>query len=323
MKDKEEYRKLCKSERTIPIFSKDWWLDVVCGENNWQVVVIKKGSNVVASLPYYLTKDKFGFKRIAMPLLTQTMGVWIKYPEQQKYDTRVSYEKKIFTELLEELPGFDMFTQNFHYSITNWLPFYWKGFSQTTRYTYLIEDLSDLDKVFLNFDSDLRTKIKKAKKSIRIYEEEDIRKLFDMTQKTFDRQGLETPYSFEFLLKLDKACSEQNGRKIFFAEDEKGKIHAGIFIVCDEQSVYPIAGGADPSFRNSGANPLLCWEVIKFASTVSKKFDFAGSMIEPIECFMRSFGGVQKPYFRITKINSKFLKLRNYLTEFRDNKRVS
>lgn len=37
---------------------------------------------------------------------------------------------------IDNLPKFDYFNMNFHYSITNWLPFYWRGFKQTTRYTY-------------------------------------------------------------------------------------------------------------------------------------------------------------------------------------------
>ncbi len=29
MINKEKYRKLCKKEKTIPIFSKYWWIDTV------------------------------------------------------------------------------------------------------------------------------------------------------------------------------------------------------------------------------------------------------------------------------------------------------
>ena len=31
--------------------------------------------------------------------------------------------------------------QNFHYGITDWLPFYWEGYRQTTRYTYMLKDI--------------------------------------------------------------------------------------------------------------------------------------------------------------------------------------
>lgn len=53
---------------------------------------------------------------------------------------------------------------------------------------------------------------------------------------------------------------------------------------------------------------FLIWEAIKFASTVSKKFDLEGSMLEPVERFFRGFGTVQKPYFTISKTFDKRMK---------------
>jgi hypothetical protein len=49
------------------------------------------------------------------------------------------------------------------------------------------------------------------------------------------------------------------------------------------------------------------WEAIKFASTVTKRFDFEGSMIEPVERFFRAFGAKQTPYFALTHRPSRWL----------------
>jgi hypothetical protein len=43
MANKQKYRKFCKKEKNIPVFSKDWWLDAVCGEENWDVAIVEKG----------------------------------------------------------------------------------------------------------------------------------------------------------------------------------------------------------------------------------------------------------------------------------------
>jgi hypothetical protein len=51
------------------------------------------------------------------------------------------------------------------------------------------------------------------------------------------------------------------------------------------------------------------WEAIKFARSVTRQFNFEGSMIEPVERFFRAFGAVQTPYFQITKTNSRLLRL--------------
>jgi len=52
----EKYREFCKVELDIPLFSKAWWLDIVCGKNNWDVIVIEKGGLIVATMPYFKIK---------------------------------------------------------------------------------------------------------------------------------------------------------------------------------------------------------------------------------------------------------------------------
>lgn len=63
-------------------------------------------------------------------------------------------------------------------------------------------------------------------------------------------------------------------------------------------------GGGDPDLRNSGATSLCMWHAMQFAATVTKRFDFEGSLIESIERFFRSFGAEQRPCFSITKSTS-------------------
>jgi hypothetical protein len=311
MSNKEKYRKLCTTEGSIPIFSRDWWLDAVAGED-WDVSLVEKNNEIIASFPYVLKKQS-SFKRISMPKLTQTMGIWIKYPPEQKYVNKLSYEKEHFSTLIDQLPSFDSFKQNFHYSITNWLPFYWKEFEGTTSYTYVIEDLTDTESIFKGFKENIRREIRKAQKKVKVYTSDDIEKFYEINKLTFERQGIPVPYSLDYLRRLDEACVNNNSRKIFFAEDEEGHIHSANYIVWDENSAYYIMGGGDPKLRRSGATSLVMWEAIQFAATVTKRFDFEGSMIEPIERFFRSFGATQKPFFQVTKTNSRVLKLRKLI----------
>jgi hypothetical protein len=58
---------------------------------------------------------------------------------------------------------------------------------------------------------------------------------------------------------------------------------------------------SDSFYRSSGANSLLLWEAIKFASSVSKCFDFEGSNIESIEAFIKQFGGELITNYAISK----------------------
>jgi hypothetical protein len=90
-------------------------------------------------------------------------------------------------------------------------------------------------------------------------------------------------------------------RKIFIAEDDQGRRHAGVYMVWDENSAYYLMGGGDPALRNGGAASLCMWEAVKYASTVARSFDFEGSMLESVERFFRGGGAVQMPYFSVWK----------------------
>ena len=92
-----------------------------------------------------------------------------------------------------------------------------------------------------------------------------------------------------------------------FAEDAEGKIHAAAYIVWDKHTTYYLMGGGDPELRNSGATSAVMWEAIRYASSINTSFDFEGSMIEPVERFVRGFGAKQVPYFHVWKFNSKLM----------------
>ena len=66
MTDKEKYIQLCDNETSIPIFSMPWWLDAVCGRDNWDSVIHEKGGKVIAAWPFVL-KSRFGMRTIGCP----------------------------------------------------------------------------------------------------------------------------------------------------------------------------------------------------------------------------------------------------------------
>lgn len=77
----------------------------------------------------------------------------------------------------------------------------------------------------------------------------------------------------------------------------------------DKNICHALVGGTDPKYRSSGAFSLLLWEGIKFATTVSRSFNFMGSMIEGIENFLRQFGGTPIVYYNIQKQKQSLSKI--------------
>ncbi len=298
---KEKYQIFCDSTYT-PIFSQSWWLDITCN-GNWDVYLFESGGEVIAAMPYYI-HDTHGLKKITKPLLTQNNGIIIKYPKDQKYFKKLHYEEKIINKVcdfIEDLP-IDRYEQQYHYSFTNWLPFYWRKYQEITRYTYVIENTQDMNCVWNDFSPNLRNMIRKSEKNnLMIREDLEISAMYEVNKMTFDRQNIEIPYSLKFLIKLDEACKSNNCCKNYYAIDDENRIHAIIYLIWDQQSMYLLLGGSNPELRKSQAYDALIYRGIKLASDLGLKFDFEGSVIKQIEHSFREFGAVQKPYFRIYK----------------------
>jgi len=300
---KQLYREFCRTREKIRLFSKDWWLDVVAGDH-WDVAIVEKKGRLIAAMPY-TRQTIMGVPVLKMPKLTPWFDLWIDYPEGQKYSSRLSFEKKILDNLISQIPNVPRVHQKYVYSLTNWLPFYWRGFKQTTRYSYILPNLNDLDFLFADFRENIRREIRKAQKRLQVTEIENIDLFYDMNQKTFERQNKSISYSRLFLHEIDRACVQRKCRKIFIAKEED-TIHAALYLVWDSQSAYYLMGGADPTLRNSGASSLLMWHAIQHAASITRAFDFEGSMIEPIERFFRSFGALQTPYFSVARNRGLF-----------------
>ena len=302
MSNKEQYRHFCNKQKDIPLFSQAWHLDAVIDGGEWDVALVEKGGQIVASFPYYLKKSG-PFQYITLPFLTKTMGPYL-LPEYRNS----KHEYQLLNHLIEQLPKVAYFDQNTHYDLTNWLPFYWKNYQQSTYYSYLIEPLNDLDHVYANFCADYRNnKIKKAQNLVEVQMNRSLEDFYKVKKMSFSRQGLSFPLSFEYIKRYDEAMVKHQSRQLFFAVDQQDQIHSVVYLAWDGRSAYYHMAGDNPQLRNSGAGVLLVWEAIRYTKEVLKLpvFDFEGSMIPSIEKVRRNFGAKPKPYFNIRQYHSK------------------
>lgn len=282
------------------IFEQPWWWNAVTNQN-WDVIEVKNGNELIARLPYYITK-RLGQNIITLPPLTQTTGPWIK-PLIGKPVNNLARRKEILDELIEKIPkkmNIDLYLNSENFYI---LPFRWHGFKYEPTFSYRIKALNDVNTIFSCFREAVRRQIRKAEKEIVVRDDSSIDVLLTMQDKTFKRQDRINPYPKDLVSKLDESCCTHNARKFLTAVDAKGVVHAAAYFVYDTNVCYYLMGGADPEFRSSGAQSLLLWEGIKFAATVSKQFDFEGSNVEDIERAFRSFSADFVINYRITRLN--------------------
>ncbi len=294
------YRRFCaEAPPDFPLFMQDWYLDAVCEGGNWDAVVLEKAGQVVAVWPYFL-KKKLAWTYVAMPRLARMMGPYIAQGWRN-----LRKEPGLMEELISHLPAqLAAFEQDFPYQVNNWLPFYWKGFRQSTRYSYVLK-INDLNKVWAHISADYRNgKIPRAQQQVEVKTGGTLAEFIQIHNGSFERQGLKVPVNTDLLVRLDQALAQRQQREIFMAVDrETGAVHSVGYLAWDAQSAYLLMAGDDPARRASGAGILLIWEMIRYTHEVLQLpvFDFLGSMLRPVERVRRQFGAQQQPYFRLRR----------------------
>lgn len=309
MTNKEIYNEFLKTTY-IPIYSKPWWLDAICGADNWDVWIYKnKNADPEAAMPYY--KEQRGiYNYITKAPLTQNNGIIFKYPSGMKFVARQAMEEKIIDSACEFIESLhlDVYEQQYQTSFDNWLPFFWNHYTAITRYTYIFKDTSDLDLIWNNMTAKQRSIIRKGQKNACFEEDLDYKLFFYEHEKIFKKQGLDSPFPFELWERLYNACRQHNSGKIVTAKNAEGQVTSLIFLIWDEKSMYHLLAGSIPEHQKLDTYSALTWEAIKLASEKGLQYDFEGSVIKRISKAIREFGAKPYPYFRIRKVfNSEII----------------
>lgn len=279
------------------VFEQPWWLNLV-SPDNWGEVFVEENEKVIARLPF--VKDG---SSIVMPELTQTLGIWFspEIIEKEIGNSQYTKQKKIINELIGKLSQ----QKNIHITLDSSnsyiLPYRWLGFRYVPTFSYRIDDLSNFDFVYNNYSKHAKRDIKSAQKKVHLMENPTADLFLDLLDKTFEKQNRATPGERDKHKKIIETAVNRNNGKILIAVDDEGNKHAGSFLLYDEKVCYYLMSGHDYNFRNSYAQSFILNESIRFASTVSKVFDFEGSNIEGIENFFKQFGGKMIVNYEVIK----------------------
>lgn len=283
------------------IFCRSWWLRSVCDEQ-FTIYVARQNSKIIGGMVLPI-QQSFFLKYSLMPRFTQTLGPLFEPLDHLKTKNRITTEVNILEALIKHFPNLQYFSHNCSSNFTNWLPFYWAGFNQTTKYSYILKNLDHLDEIYSGFSKGYRNAVRRATDDgIRAILSNDVNEFIRINALTYARKGLKLPYSKNFIKDLISSSFRNKSGSVFFAVDSKGNTHAAIFLIHNQRHTINLMQGFDPAFSSSGANILLMWNAIQFANKKSKEFDFEGSMIKGIEIVYRRFGAELKPYFNISKM---------------------
>lgn len=303
MTTKDEFKSFCERNE-VSLFGSYWWWENVVKEN-WEVLLHKKGDQILACMPYHY-KTKAGIKAIIPPMLTPYQSISYSQSNEGKLDKQISFIRKSQEELLNQLPGNSLFLRQFDYTESYLLPFYWDNFDIRVRYTYLLDTTKNEDELFSNLKDTLRKEINKIRTRGNIQFAADVTNLYDL--KIQNAKIFKEPLSYSKAYLERIAELSKNGNAQIQEIELDGVIVASLLVCWDNNQLYYTCGALHPEYRTSGALSWLLWEAILKAKELNLTMNFEGSMIKSIERYFANFGANPTPFFEVKKISTKLLK---------------
>ena len=84
----------------IPLYLQDWWLDAVCGVDEWMAFVLEEEGTASGVMPYYMPVPG----HISMPPFTQFLGSYSLIGKNEDGTTSFRTQRRVHDMLRSMLP---------------------------------------------------------------------------------------------------------------------------------------------------------------------------------------------------------------------------
>ncbi|MGN6380749.1 MAG: GNAT family N-acetyltransferase [Gaiellales bacterium] len=270
------------------VFASSWWLDAVA-PGRWRPHAIEEHGVTVAAWPTVVRRTRWGEVHEGARL-TPFLGPLMRLPEQPV--RHWAEQLRLLEALLSVIGPSAALDARCHPAFEYWTPLLWNGFSQTTSYTWRLDDLSNTEAVFAGARENIRREVRKAAKRGITVSMGSLDELLAVHAHTVDQQQIgDADGNRAILRRADQAAAPRDARSILIARDAEGRVHAGAYLVHDARYTYYLIGGSDAGLRNSGAMSAVMWAAIELAAARGTGFDFEGSALRSVERYFRAFGG--------------------------------
>lgn len=300
--ERQQYDALVEAAPCGSVFASSWWLDAVASDA-WRSHVVLEHGRAVAAWPTVVRATRWGDVHGGAPLTPYLGPIMLTAAEPVK---RRADEIRLLEELLDLIQPAAAIDARCNPAFDYWTPLRWHGFSQTTTYTWRIDDLADTEAVFARLRENIRREVRKARKRGVQVVAGTIDDLLQVHARTVAKQGIsQAARSRATLQRIERAAAPRNARTILIARDGEGRVHAGAFLVHDCRYTYYLVGGSDAELRTSGGMSAVLWAGIERASMLETGFDFEGSMLRSVERYFRAFAGSPQPSSRVHRVSSR------------------
>ncbi len=287
-------------------------METVCEGKQWDVLLSQRDGHIEGALPYLIGR-KFGMKYILQPQLTQICGPWYNHPDtqlvqQSSNQAIIDFEHRIGGDLAAQLNALGARVCIMHFSptVTDWLPFRWAGYQQTTRYTYRFTSIAAPDALFAAASRGRKQNMADVESCCTLDIHFDPSQFARMHCEYFERKKGEDLLSQELIEHVCRTALERGQGLLWALRNTEGKPVNVSFVVYDDRCAYALMSAITPEApRNS--QTYLFWQIIRHLSGKTQAFDFEGSMDKGNEYFYRTFGTTQTPFFEVSRFRPRFL----------------
>lgn len=278
------------------LFEQPWWLDAVA-PGAWTEVLVRDDAGVAGRL-VTCERRRAGVRVVAPPLLTPHQGPWLR-PVDGAPAHSLARHMDVLGQLIDQAPTGVVTRARLDPTTPSVLPWLWRGFTATWRYTYEIPAGRDERTSWGMLRQRPRRAIRRAddRLGFRAAAPGEVERLVnDRLTRTGER-----PLPPGLVGRLDAALAPRGLRDAIAAVDDRDRAVAVAYFVHDHDATYYLLGGRRDDVPDHGAPSGLIWRGMGLARERGVRFDFEGSMLPPIEAFFRSFGAVPRAYAEVLR----------------------
>lgn len=260
-----------------------------------------EGEELIGGCPLYLSHPYHLLRLVSSKAVsTPYGGVVVSGLDHAKQRAKEIHANRIIVAILEHIAR-----QRFDYvnlvnspGLQDIRAFAQKGWNPAVYYTYVLPLEGD---ILMNTSKDVRQNVRKAQRlgiqSTRTFDPETF---WDLTIRTFAKQGQEPPVSRKHLTGVLELIREKGIGEMWVANTPSGEIAAVEIIVQDAKMAHSWSAASSPDHLSTGAASLLSYEL---SSSLKERccpmINLTAGNIPHLSSFVSGFNPRLVPYYGV------------------------
>lgn len=282
------------------LFHEKWWLDIFT-EGHYDHAEVSKGGKIVGRLLYFNGSKKYGMSASRAPHMIHFLGPAVDEGDGT-IEKRAVERHQITSQLIKQLPKFDIISYKCHRDITNTAAFQEHEFQTKVQFTLEIHP-RPLDDIWNGMSKKKRSQIRRAQNVLHLSKIDNANEFASFYVSNLRDRQIKNTYDMEKIKRAIRESAQNQRGAVFGASNSSGVLNAAIFCAWDKTSAYYLMCSRTED-AHDGAISMLLWEAIQAACGRGLIFDFDGLSTKGSFDFFAGFGAAVRPRYIVTRYSS-------------------